>query len=175
MKKIMNQVCLSKGVYMFNIKKLLKDKEILSSKSIEITNSDSELMELCHKLGSLKKGLVITNEEFKKSQVQNEFKEIMTLFIRSVYKKDFKEVIETFESIDSLFNNLGTKKEQEEKEIERLERINVLEKELEIKKEEVIKEVKEKEEVIKKEIKSDIEEMEDTFKLQKRTPTKGKK
>lgn len=145
---------------MFNIKKLLKDKEILSSKTIEIKNEDSELMELCHKLGSLKKGLVITNEEFKKSQVQNEFKEIMTLFIRSVYKKDFKEVIETFESIDSLFNNLETKKEVVIKEV------------IEEKKEEVKEAVKKEE---KKEVKSDIEEMEDTFKLQKRTPTKGKK
>ena len=145
---------------MFNIKKLLKDKEILSSKSIEIKNEDSELMELCHKLGSLKKGEVITNEEFKKAQIQNEFKEIMTLFIRSVYKKDFKEVVELFESIDCMFNNLETKKEVVIKEV------------IEEKKEEV-KEVVKKEE--KKEVKSDIEEMEDTFKLQKRTPTKGKK
>ena len=164
---------------MFNIKKLVMNKVVLSSKSIEISNEDSELMEICHKIASLKKGGVITNEEFKKAQIQSEFKEIMTLLVKSVYKKDFKEAIELFEMIDSKFNDLGSKKEQEEKEIERLEKeCELLKKELEIKKEEIIVEEKVEIVIVKeeiKEIKSDIEEMEETFKLTKRTTGKGKK
>lgn len=147
---------------MFNIKKLVMNKVVLSSKSIEISNEDSELMEICHKIASLKKGVVVTNEEFKKAQIQSEFKEIMTLFVRSVYKKDYKEITELFEMIDSKFNDLGSKKVIEIVEI--VEEIIVEEKvEIVIVKEEI------------KEIKSDIEEMEETFKLTKRTTGKGKK
>jgi hypothetical protein len=105
---------------------------------------------------------VVTNEEFKKAQIQSEFKEIMTLFVRSVYKKDYKEITELFEMIDSKFNDLGSKKVIEIVEI--VEEIIVEEKvEIVIVKEEI------------KEIKSDIEEMEETFKLTKRTTGKGKK
>lgn len=150
---------ISKVVSMSRIKDLLKKKDIvvhenLGVKKIIIDSNDTVLMDLCFKLSCLIKERIVTVEEFKKSQIQDEFKELFVNFLKSCESGDFSSICDDINDI-----NIGYL------ELKKMDKKSV--KKVDIDESETVKETKPK---------TDIEEMESTFKLEKRPKiTRGKK